>query len=221
MSDFLQDMGPFGLGIALSPIPILVVLLMLGTDRARANSLAYLAGFAAGLGVLCVLGVLLIHHQREVAPRQTSALVSWGRLALGVLLLGLGCWRWRVPVPADPKPPAWLTAVEHFRPVQALGLGVFNSAINVKNVVLIAAAAAVIGQAYLDPVKFISETIFLLLLGMVGIIIPILVYLVQGDQADRTIRGWKDWLLAHNTRVMAVVLILVGILLISKGLKQL
>jgi hypothetical protein len=221
MNDLLQDIGPFGLSIALSPIPILVVLLILSTHRARANSLAYLLGFAAGLGVLCVLGVLLIHQGRALAPRPTSGLIAWGRLVFGALLLGLGCWRWRTPVPADPKPPARLAAVEHFRPVQALGLGAFNSAVSVRNLALTAAAAAVISRAHLDPVKFLSETTVLLLLAMVGIMSPILFYLAQGDHAEHTISGWKDWLLAHNARVMAIVQILGGILLIAKGLKQL
>jgi hypothetical protein len=221
MSDFLQDIGPFGLGIALSPVPVLVVLLMLGTQRARANSIAYLIGFAAGLAVLCVLGVLLAHHQRERAPRTTSELISWGRLALGVLLLGLGCWRWRAPVPAEPKPPAWMTAVEHLRPVQALGLGAFNSGVSVKNLVLIASAAAVIGQRRLSPVRVTAETALFLLVGMVGVVSPVLFYLVQGAHAERTLRGWKVWLLSHNARIMAVALILFGILLIGKGLKQL
>src|SRR5712691_6257046 len=43
---------PLAIGIAISPIPIIAVVLMLTTPRAKANGLAFLAGWLLGLGIV-------------------------------------------------------------------------------------------------------------------------------------------------------------------------
>ena len=48
----------FGVGVALSPIPIIGVVLMLGTPRARANGPAFIAGWIFGLAVVGTIVLL-------------------------------------------------------------------------------------------------------------------------------------------------------------------
>ena len=43
---------PFAVGVALSPIPIVAVVLMLTTQRARVNGAVFIAGWLAGLAVV-------------------------------------------------------------------------------------------------------------------------------------------------------------------------
>ena len=43
---------PLAVGIALSPIPIIAVILMLTSDRARVNGLAFVLGWLVGLGIV-------------------------------------------------------------------------------------------------------------------------------------------------------------------------
>ena len=43
---------PLAVGIALSPIPIIAVILILTSDRARVNGLAFGLGWLAGLGIV-------------------------------------------------------------------------------------------------------------------------------------------------------------------------
>jgi hypothetical protein len=49
----------FGVGVALSPIPIIGVVLMLGTPRARSNGLAFIGGWIAGLAGTGTIVLLL------------------------------------------------------------------------------------------------------------------------------------------------------------------
>jgi hypothetical protein len=42
----------FGVGVALSPVPIIAVVLMLATPRGRVNGPAFLAGWVVGLTVV-------------------------------------------------------------------------------------------------------------------------------------------------------------------------
>ena len=49
----------FGVGVALSPLPIIAVVLMLATPKGRTNGPAFLAGWVLGIAVLGTI-VLLI-----------------------------------------------------------------------------------------------------------------------------------------------------------------
>ena len=52
MGDAIGQVLSFGVGVALSPVPIIAVVLMLGTPRARSNGPAFIAGWMLGLAVV-------------------------------------------------------------------------------------------------------------------------------------------------------------------------
>jgi hypothetical protein len=58
---------PLAIGIAISPIPIIAVVLMLTTPRAKANGLAFLAGWLLGLGIVGDQRVIA-RHAHEAVP---------------------------------------------------------------------------------------------------------------------------------------------------------
>ena len=57
MGEAIGDTLPLAIGVALSPVPIIAIVLMLGTPRARSNGPAFALGWIAGLTV--VGGVVL------------------------------------------------------------------------------------------------------------------------------------------------------------------
>lgn len=57
MGQAIGEFLPLAVGVAISPIPIIAVILMLFSDRARANSLAFLIGWVVGISV--VMAVLI------------------------------------------------------------------------------------------------------------------------------------------------------------------
>ena len=90
---------PLAIGIAISPIPIIAVVLMLATPRARANGPAFLAGWLFGLGIVGAI-VLALAGPRSEPVRCACHL---GRL---------GQDRPRCPAAggraaAIPRPPPW------------------------------------------------------------------------------------------------------------------
>jgi Sap, sulfolipid-1-addressing protein len=48
MSDAIGQVLSLGVGVALSPVPIIAVVLMLGTPRARTNGPAFVLGWVIG-----------------------------------------------------------------------------------------------------------------------------------------------------------------------------
>ena len=87
MGEAIGEFLPMAVGVAISPIPIIAVILMLFTARARADSLAFLIGWivvsALAMGVL----IAIASTQDLSAGGEPSDTVSWIKLILGVLLI--------------------------------------------------------------------------------------------------------------------------------------
>ena len=60
---------PLGLGIALNPISIVVVILILGTVQTPKNGIAFAFGWITGLTVLLVVTSLVVQQRSTAEPR--------------------------------------------------------------------------------------------------------------------------------------------------------
>jgi Na+/H+ antiporter NhaA len=56
------------------------------------------------------------------------------------------------------------------------------------------------------------------LIGSVGVLAPLVVYLVAGEGAARTLDDWKTWAATHNAAVMAVLFLVFGFKLVGDGI---
>jgi threonine/homoserine/homoserine lactone efflux protein len=210
----------FGVVVGLSPIPIVGVVLMLGTPRARANGLAFLAGWVVGLSVVGVAVLLIAKGAGADDEGGTSSGVSWLKIALGLLLIALAVrqWRGRPRGDADAELPGWMRAVDGFTATRAAAMGAALSAVNPKNLVMTVGAAVAIVQTGAAGVEaFVALAVFVLI-GTLGVGAPIVLYLAMGDRAVRLLDGAKTWLAANNNAVMAVLLLVIGAKLLGDGI---
>jgi threonine/homoserine/homoserine lactone efflux protein len=220
MADTFGDILPLAIGIAISPVPIIAVILMLFSDRARSNGPAFLVGWVVGVTLVTII-VLLVADAGDVATdSDASNGVSWGKFILGLVLILLGLRQWRArPQLGEPTTtPKWMAAIDAFTPLKALGMGVLLSAINPKNLILAAGAGATIAQAGLSSGDDTVLVILFVIVASVSIAGPVLVYLFGGDKAQHVLDHWKAWLGLHNAAVMTVLLVVMGAVLLGKGL---
>src|SRR4051794_17240611 len=104
MGEAVGQLLSFGVGVALSPVPIIAVVLMLATPRGRVNGPAFLAGWVVGLAVVGAV-VLVIASRGDAGEAGAPAdWVSVLKLVLGVLLLGLAVRQWRGRPRGDQRP---------------------------------------------------------------------------------------------------------------------
>jgi hypothetical protein len=225
MGQGISTVLTFAIGVAISPIPIIAVILMLFSQRARVNGPAFLVGWVVALAAVSTV-VYAVSHDGNVAQTSSTASesVSWGTIALGVGMLALARRNWRKrPAPGvEPVMPKWLASVESVSPVKALGLGVALAAVNPKNLILTAGAAAglaqVSGLTTTDAVVAIAVFVVIASLTIAG---PVIYSLVGGARAKASLDSAKTWLTAHNAAVMAVLFLVFGVDLIAKGLPPL
>lgn len=74
-------------GVALSPVPIIAVILMLTTPKARTNGPAFVIGWLTGLACVGVVVLLLTGPATDAADAGPPAWAGWLKLVLGLLLL--------------------------------------------------------------------------------------------------------------------------------------
>lgn len=220
MSQAIGQALPFAVGISLSPVPIIGIVLMLATPRAKVNGLAFLVGWIFGLSVVGT-PVLLVSSGAEASEGGASAdWVNWLKIVLGLLLLGVALkqWRGRPRAGEAPEMPGWMTSVDHFGPGRAGGLGVALSAVNPKNLILIVGAAAAISQAGLDAGKDTVAMAIFILIATVGPAAPVVLYLSLGERSKRPLDELRDWMARNNGAIMAVICLLIAAKLIGDGI---
>jgi threonine/homoserine/homoserine lactone efflux protein len=210
---------PLALGVAISPIPIIAVILMLLSPKARTNGLAFLVGWVVGLAVAGIVMTILFGNA-GIGSGGGSNVGSLIRILLGLLLVWLGVrsFRKRPRAGEQPELPGWMRAIDSFTPLKALGIALLLSAINPKNLTLMVAAAVTIAQADLSTVSMAFVLVIFVLLGSLSIAVPIALYFLGGPSAARALDGLRTWLSANNATVMAVLLLVIGVVLFGKGL---
>ena len=146
MGEAIGTILPMAVSVALSPVPIIAVVLMLGTPRARSNGPAFLLGWLAGLLVVGTIVLLVSGGAGADDDGEPASWISVVKIVLGVLLVlvALRMWRGR-PAPGEQSElPKWMQAMDTFTPVRATGAGFLLSGVTPKNLVLTLAAGAAI-----------------------------------------------------------------------------
>ena len=115
-----------GVGVALSPVPIIAVVLMLGTPRARANGPAFVLGWVVGLALVGTLVLLAASGADASEGGEPATWVDVLKLVLGCLLalVAVKQWRGRPHEGDEAALPKWMQAIDTFAPGKALGMGV-------------------------------------------------------------------------------------------------
>lgn len=213
MSDGLAGMLPIAVAVAVSPIPILAVILMLLTERSTANALAFLAGWAAAIAVIGgVVAVLGIGRADSAEDPGTGLLVAQFVLAAVLLAGAARRWRMRARAGEDHESPKWMSAVRSVGPRRAFALGVGLIVLNPKDGLLTVAAGARLAEA--DPGAAVGAITLLVFVAAASstIVAPILAELAMGARAEPILERSRRWLERNGNAAVAVVLLVLGVL---------
>jgi threonine/homoserine/homoserine lactone efflux protein len=219
----ISEVLTFAIGVAISPVPIMAVILMLFSARAKVNGPMFLAGWALALAVVSVAVYVASDQSNAATSSTTSDTIAWGKIVFGVLFLLLAARNWRQrPAPGtEPEMPKWMAGIDSLKPGKAFGLGLLLAGVNPKNLLLTVAAAAGLAQLGLATTDAVVSLIVFVVVGSLTIAGPVVYYLVGGDGAKAELDAMKGWLALHNAAVMTVLFLVFGVDLIAKGLPQL
>jgi hypothetical protein len=217
MGRAIGDVLPLAIGVAVSPVPIIAIVLMLGTPRARSNGPAFALGWIAGLTIVggVLLGLASGNSQEDDGGPETW--VSIVKLALGVLflLLAVRTWQGRPRAGRQAPMPKWMQAMDTFTTGRSLGFGGLLSGVNPKNLALTIAAATAIAETGISGGEAAGALAIFILVGSLSILAPVVIYFTLGARATAILEDLKNWMAAHNAAIMAVLLLVLGAKLIG------
>jgi threonine/homoserine/homoserine lactone efflux protein len=219
LSGAIGELLPAAVAVALSPIPIVAVIVMLGTPKARTNGPAFALGWVVGLVAVSVIVLVLANGADD--PNSTSAdTVEWGKVVLGAALIVMAFrqWRKRPRHGEAAQMPGWMAVVDRFTPARSLVLGIGLSAVNPKNLVLTAAAAAAIAQAGLSTGDTAIAVLVFVVIASVTVVGSVLLFVVAPHRAERPLAVMKEFMAQHNAVIMMIVLLVIGAKLLGDGI---
>jgi threonine/homoserine/homoserine lactone efflux protein len=224
MADAIGQVLSLAVGVAISPVPIIAVVLMLATPRGRVNGPAFLGGWL--LGLAAVGTIVLVASNSAGASDDDGAPATWAswlKIVLGLLLVAVAVkqWRGRPRAGEESSLPAWMRTIDTFTPARSVAMGVALSAINPKNLLLTVGAAAAIAQAGASTGADAVALAVFVLVGTLGPGIPVVISVAMGDRARAILEDLKAWMGAHNTAIMAVLCLVIGAKLAGDGLSGL
>nr|WP_099024167.1 GAP family protein [Mycolicibacterium palauense] len=215
----LTELIPLATVIALSPLSIIPAVLILHTARPRPSSLAFLTGWVIGLAVLTVLFVE-ISGLLGGMDRQPPTWASWLRVVIGAALIAFGVFRWLT----RHTKPHQMPGTKHITeagPGKALAVGALLTVVNPKVLFICAAAGLAIGTAGLGQTKAWAAAAIFVAVSACTVAAPILAYAVMGERLDPALLRLKAWMEKHNSALVAAILVIIGLMVLYKGLHAL
>jgi len=220
MNGVIGSILPLAIGIAISPIPIIAAILMLLSPKAKGTSVGFLLGWIFGILTAVTVFTLLssvIPTDDSDAPKPIHGVIQ---LILGALLLLLALRQWR----SRPKNgeaaalPKWMSAIDTMNAGKGFGLGFLLAAVNPKNLLMGAGAGVAIGSAGLASGSIVIVIIVFTVIAAASVALPVIAYLLASSKMAAPLESLRGWLVQNNATVMAVLLLVIGVVLIGKGI---
>lgn len=221
MLDALAESLPLAVALALSPLAIASVVLMLLSARPRAASVAFFVGFIVAIVLATAAGYLVasvLPHQGE-----TSISAPYLLIVLGVVAVVLAArqWRGRPKKGDDLELPGWMAKVDGITTTSALVLGAFFGGIKPKNLLLSIGLGVSLEALALSSGEAAIVIVIVAFVASIPILVPVIIAFVALDRLSGTLDRMRAWMVQHNAAMVGTILLIVGVLLISKGVSTL
>jgi hypothetical protein len=221
MLPILGDLLPYAVPVALSPLPIIAVVMLLLAPAGARGGLGFLIGRMVALVGLTMV-VALLAGALAGAPEEAER-GGWLRIGFGCLLIVAAVVLWRRRPRGDEAgaPPGWMRSSDGATPARAFRLGLLLTAANLKELALVAGAGMIVGGAELPLGQVLALSAVFAALAGLGVAVPVIWALAAPQGSRERLGALRDWLVRNNSAVMAAVLLAIGAMLIGSGLESL
>lgn len=219
MTDALGQLFGAGIGAALSPIPIIAVILMLTTPRGKVTGLGFMIGWLVGLSTATAI-VVLVASGADEADSTSADGAHIVMLVIGLLFLALAAKQWKSrPAPGvEPELPKWMAGLDSFGPAKCAGLGLAFSALNPKNLAMAVSAGVALAETGASTGQTVLGAAIFVAIGSLTVAGPVLGSLVAPARMAPVLATGKQWMAVHNATIMFVLFLFLGASKTGEGL---
>jgi hypothetical protein len=198
------------IGIAISPVPLIELILVLFSKRRLVNSIAFILALLVFTAAAVAIGAAGT-DAADGSSSDPSTIVSIVFAVFGLLLLVIGVKNWRNRT--DTSEPPILATIAGLGPAAVAFLALGAVFVNPKNLPLLLGAGSTIATTS-SPVWY----------GLAFVLLTTLPYSVAagysifgGPSAAARLDRMRAWLIARNRLIMGIVCALLGLVLLAKG----
>jgi threonine/homoserine/homoserine lactone efflux protein len=199
---------------AFSPIPIIELILVVFSRRARVNGVVFLLTVALPTFVIPLLGATLVKDAAGGGSGDSGA-GAWVNLAFGVLLLLLAVVNLRKY--NDTSAPKVFGVIEGMGPGAVFGLAIGVTLVNPKNLALLLSAGETLREASLAGAQMLLAVALFTLVAMLPYLLVIAYQNLGGKDAAARLDSLKSTLLRNNHKVMFWVCLVIGLVMGGRG----
>jgi threonine/homoserine/homoserine lactone efflux protein len=139
---------------------------------------------------------------------------------VGAALIVFGVIRW-LTRERHTQTPGWMRSMTNLTPARAAVTGLVLAIVRPEVLFVCAAAGLAIGSAGLGVTRaWISAAIFVAVAAST-VAVPILGYAGAGHRLDDPLARLKDWMERHHAALLAGIFVLIGLLMLYKGIHAL
>jgi threonine/homoserine/homoserine lactone efflux protein len=211
----LTELIPLALVVALSPLSIIPAVLVLHTARPRPTGLAFLVGWLIGLAALTA--IFLQVSSLASGLDKPPSWAAWVRIVAGTALIVFGVYRF-LTRKRSTHTPGWMRSMGKLTPARAGLAAAALTVVNPKVLFVCAAAGLAIGTAGLGAAGAWSAVVWYVVVAGSTVAIPILAYALAGDRLDEPLTRLREWMERQHAVLVAAILIVIGLLVLYKGI---
>ncbi|MFT4085618.1 MAG: GAP family protein [Gordonia sp. (in: high G+C Gram-positive bacteria)] len=231
------------MGFALSPLAIVTALVLVLGDNGRTRTAGFVVGWFAAVFVITGLASWITDTaDDEVAANSARDGIDLLHLIFGILFFVLAVVTWvKRPQHADGSEletpddalvedlldreergkaakPTLLERIDNIGVLGALGFGLAQGVLIIKNIPLGISAGTTIGSVGMGAADTVVVLVIFSAVASLGGLIPLVVMTFGGERVEESLRNGRDWFEHNMTAVTLVVLVLLGGIFVGEGL---
>jgi hypothetical protein len=217
MQHLIAIIIPHAVAVALSPMPIAALILLLLSNKAKLNSVAFMFGWVFGL-IINIAVFAFIFNQQPINSAKTWLNIVIN-VALGLLLLYFAFVEWKSrPKPGiEPPMPKWMKLLESMSPILAFAIAFSLITINSKNTILDITVGAAIGQLTNTTGQAIIAILVYTFIASITIVVPVIAFLIFGDKLSKALQITKEWFVYNSATILFILFLILGVNLLCKA----
>lgn len=223
IGDAVLQVIPLALGVAASPLPVVAIIVILLTKRARASSLIFSAAWI--VGNLVAIAFAVAFAGKVTLPSEGLDLPFEGSitflLGVGLLVMAWLSRRGRHQSAEPDATPSWVHSVDNLSPWGGALVAFSNATTSPKNLALALAAGAIIQVSTPRPTSVLVSELLYVAVASITVVGPVVVYFVDGERSAAILAKWKQRITDNAAAVMELVLFGLGLVLAVRGLVNL
>ncbi|MDP3274779.1 MAG: GAP family protein [Deltaproteobacteria bacterium] len=198
---------------------ILLVLLLLSSQKGLKKALAYYAGYFGGYSLVGLLAM----QARAFLQRSSGDASSgshkglWLSIAFGCLLLYFARQQLRTPKDAPTQLPKFFDTLDQLSASRVFALGLMISFVNFKNLTIYLSAITVVIESGSPAVQIAPSIVVVAFVFCLAVLSPIVLFAVFAKRALPWLASLKRWLEANQRTVTITMMSLFGTALLLRG----